>query len=323
MPFQDVEEVTENAYPSSPGVVQGWLRKIFIEDWALKLLALAITLLLWLAVTGVNKPVTIRTGVQLNFIRPDRLDISNEPPRTVDVLLTGRRSNLDKISKLDLVATVDVSDQREGERVVRLTSDRVQMDLPDGVKIESFQPSTIPVRLEPIVERQVEVEVKLVGKLDETRETYSVRASPEQITVRGPAGHVNSLGEAPTESISLDGRRDSFVAPHVAIDIADNKIDLLTTSVDVTVEIGERRTEKTFTGVPVTSEQGGTPEPRVATVTLYCPISVIGQLHPSDIRITLTRTPQNAVEPHLQLPEAIRDRVTLRSIKPSQFTLPR
>jgi YbbR domain-containing protein len=175
MPFQDVEEVSENEYPSSPGIIQGWLRRIFIEDWALKLLALAITLLLWLAVTGVNKPVTIRTGVQLNFIRPDKLDISNEPPRTVDVLLTGRRSNLDKISKLDLVATVDVSDQHEGERVVRLSSDRVQMDLPDGVKIESFQPSTIPVRLEPIVERELEVEVTLVGKLDETRETYAIR----------------------------------------------------------------------------------------------------------------------------------------------------
>jgi YbbR domain-containing protein len=251
------------------------------------------------------------------------LDISNEPPRSVDVLLTGRRSNLDKLSKLDLVATVDVSDQHEGERVVRLSSDRVQMDLPDGVKIESFQPSTIPVRLEPIVERQVDVEVKLVGKLDESHETYAVRASPDKITVRGPAGHVSMLREAPTESISLDGKKESFVAPHMAIDIADNKIDLLNAAVDVTVEIGERRTEKTFTSVPVTSDQGVLPQPRVATVTLYGPISVIGQLQPADVAVTLTRNPQNVLEPHLQLPAAIRDRVTLRSIKPSQFTIPR
>jgi YbbR domain-containing protein len=259
----------------------------------------------------------------LNFIRPERLDISNDPPRTVDVFLTGRRSNLDKISKLDLVATVDVSDQREGERVVRLTSDRVQMDLPDGVKIESFQPSTIPVRLEPILERQVQVEVKLVGKPDDNYETYAARATPDKVTVRGPAGHVSALREAPTESISLDGTKETFVAPHVAIDIADNKIDLLNTFVDVTVEIGERRTEKTFTGVPVTSDQGGTPQPRAATVTLYGPISVIGQLTPSDIGVTVTRTQQNVLDPHLQLPAAIRDRVTIKSIKPSQFTIPR
>jgi hypothetical protein len=107
----------------------------------------------------------------------------------------------------------------------------------------------------------------------------------------------------------------------VAIDIADNKIDLLNTSVDVTVEIAERRTEKTFDSVPVTFDQGGTPQPRTATVTVYGPISAIGQLQPSDVAITLTRGQQNVLEPHLQLPAAIRDRVTLRSIKPSQFTI--
>ncbi|HYV25663.1 MAG TPA: hypothetical protein VE969_10555 [Pyrinomonadaceae bacterium] len=29
-----------------------WLRRIFVEDWSLKLLALAITLVLWFLVTG-------------------------------------------------------------------------------------------------------------------------------------------------------------------------------------------------------------------------------------------------------------------------------
>jgi YbbR domain-containing protein len=323
MPFQDVEEVAENEYPSPPGLIQGWLRKIFIEDWALKLLALAITLLLWLAVTGVNKPVTIRTGVQLNFIRPDKLDISNDPPRTVDVLLTGRRSNLDKISKLDLVATVDVSDQHEGERVVRLTSDRVQMELPDGVKIESFQPSTIPIDLERIVDRQVAVEVKLAGKLDEAHEVYSVRANPNVITVRGPVGHVTAMKDAPTESISLDGKQETFVVPHVSIDVADNKIDLLNTTVDVTVEIGERRAEKTFAGISVTSDQGGTPQPQTASVTVYGPLSVINQLSSSELSVTLTRAADNTLAPHLQLPAAVRDRVTMKSIKPAQFTVSR
>ncbi len=55
---------------------------MFLEDWGLKLLALAITVVLWLAVTGQNKPVTLRvSGVQLNFLRPEGLEISNEPPR--------------------------------------------------------------------------------------------------------------------------------------------------------------------------------------------------------------------------------------------------
>jgi YbbR domain-containing protein len=318
MPFQDVEEVSTTEYSGPPGAFEAWLRKIFIEDWGLKLLALAITLLLWLAVTGVNQPVTIRTSVQLNFIRPDKMEISNDPPRTVDVLLTGRRSKLDSIKQLDLVATVDVSDLHEGERVVRLSSDRVEMELPDGVKIDAFQPSIVPVHLEPIIERQIEVDVKLDGKPEDGYEVYSIRSSPGKIRVRGPAGRVNGLEKAPTETISLEGKKEGFTATNTAIDISDPKIDLLDSVVDVTVEIGERREERTFTGVTVTS--GPADRPLTAAVTVVGPASVISQLKLNDLKIVLTT---GTLEPRLSLPAEIQDRVTLKSIKPSQFSVPR
>jgi YbbR domain-containing protein len=321
MPFQDVEDVSTTEYSGSPGVVESWVRKIFIEDWRLKLLALAITLLLWLGVTGVNKPVTIRTGVQLNFIRPEKLEISNDPIKTVDVLLTGSRDKLASISQLDLVATVDLSDQREGERVVRLSSGRVQMELPQGVKIESFQPSTIPIHLEPIVERQIDVEMKLEGNPADGHEVYAVRASPSKITVRGPAGHVNGLQKAPTETISVDGRMESFSATHVAIDVPDYKVDLVDSAVDVTIEIGERRTARIFTGVPVATDQGGAPQPKTAIVTLFGPASVIDQLKTEDVKVLLVSTSSGSLETRLSLPPGLQDRVSLKSIKPSQFSI--
>ena len=35
-------------------------RRVFLEDWLLKLIALAITLALWLGVTGLRAPTTVR-----------------------------------------------------------------------------------------------------------------------------------------------------------------------------------------------------------------------------------------------------------------------
>ena len=322
MPFQDIEEISATQYPDSPSPVEAWLRKIFIDDWFLKLLALAISLLLWLAVTGINKPVTIRTSLQLNFIRPDKLEISNDPPRTVDVLLTGRRSKFESLGPADLVATVDLSEQHEGERVVRLSADLVKMDLPEGVKIESFQPSTIPIRLEPIVERQVVVEAKLEDKPADGYEVYSVKPSPEMVTIRGPAGHVSALDKAPTETISVAGRKESFTAPRVAIDLPDHKLDLVEPSVDVMVEIGEHRTEKTFSGVSVVADQGGTPRPRNITVTLFGPASVISQLKTDDLKVSLSSSSGDA-EPHVNLPPGLQDRVTVKSITPAKISIAR
>src|SRR5215212_10198790 len=199
MPFQDIDEVAETTRPARPpSRVDKLLRKIFMEDWSLKLLSLAIALVLWLVVTGQNQPVTAHVNIQLNFIRPPSLEISNDPPRTVDVMLTGSRNKLDNLTSLDLVVTVDISDQRSGERVLRL-ADKAQITLPQGIKIDGFQPSAIPIRLEEIVERQVAVEPKLEGKPTDGFEVYSVYPNKGSVVLRGPASRVNALQKVMTE----------------------------------------------------------------------------------------------------------------------------
>src|SRR6478672_3265182 len=130
MPYQDTEDTETTPVARIPTAPERWLRKLFLEDWGLKLLALAITIALWLGVTGQNKPVTLRVnGVQLNFLRPSGLELSNDPPGTVDVTLTGSKEKLDRIGPRDLVANVDLGDQKPGERVLKLTLDRVKLDL--------------------------------------------------------------------------------------------------------------------------------------------------------------------------------------------------
>src|SRR5215470_2519407 len=185
MPFQDVDEIATPEPRPAPTRIEKLLRRIFIEDWSLKLLSLAIAIVLWLLVTGQNEPVTAHLNVQLNFIRPQSLEISNDPPRTVDVMLTGSRTKLDDLTSLDLVATVDISDQHEGERVLRL-ADKAQIILPQGIKVDTFQPSAIPIRLEEMIERQVEVEPKFEGKPADGFEVYGVNPNKGSVSVRGP-----------------------------------------------------------------------------------------------------------------------------------------
>jgi YbbR domain-containing protein len=323
MPFQDIEETAVTETPRSPSVVELWLHKIFVEDWRLKLLALTIALIAWIAVTSQNKPVTIRTSVQLNLIRPDNLEISNDPPKTVDVLLSGSRRDLEWISTPNLVATVDVADQKPGERVVRLSPERVDMDLPQGVKVESFQPSTIPIRLEPLVEQTREVEVRIEGKPAEGYEVYGINPAQNTVRVRGPASRIDALKKATTETISIDGRTESFAARQVAIDIPDHKIDVLDSMIDVTVEIGEKRAEKSFIGVPAHSPSGSGVQPSTASVTLSGPASAIANLRPEDIKIVVDVATNGASVARLDLPAPIKDQIKLLSIKPSQFSIVR
>ncbi|HEU4510144.1 MAG TPA: CdaR family protein [Pyrinomonadaceae bacterium] len=316
MPFQDIEdEVITTAPAAPPSRVERWLRQIFLEDWSLKLLSLAIAVVLWLLVTGQNEPVTAHVNVQLNFIRPQSLEISNDPPRTVDVMLTGSRNKLDNLTSLDLVATVDISDQRAGERVLRL-ADKAQISLPQGIKVDGYQPSAIPIRLEPIVERQVPVEPKLEGKPENGFEIYGVHPSKGSVAVRGPASRVNSLQKVMTESIWLAGHKETFTAPNVAIDVPDAKVDLVEPSISVEVQIGEVRTEKTFSGVVVNAPNGVKVEPATTAVTLLGSASLLEKLKANELKVMVD---QAGLDPKLELPDALKGKIVLKSVHVSKF----
>lgn len=241
MPYQDIEDINVVTPQRPPTFFGRLLRKVFIDDWGVKLLALGITLVMWMAVADFNKPRTIRVPVQLNFVRPNNLDISNEPPRTIDVELTGSRERLNNMRLSDLVATVDISDHPAGDRIVRLNNESVHMDLPDGVKIESFKPTTIPIRLEPNLERQLPVDIKLVGQPAAGFELVSSTAQPNVISVSGPASLIEKLQQAPTELISIEGKKGNFTALGVTIAISDSRIEVETPAVDVAFEISEKK----------------------------------------------------------------------------------
>ena len=314
MPFQDVDDIAISEPQAVPTRVEKLLRRIFIEDWSLKLLSLAIAIVLWLLVTGQNEPVTAHLNVQLNFIRPPSLEISNDPPRTVDVMLTGSRNKLDDLTSLDLVATVDLADQRSGERVLRL-ADRAQISLPQGIKVDGYQPSAIPIRLEEIVERQVTVEPKLDGQPSDGFEVYGVYPNKGSVTVRGPASRVNALQKVMTEGIWVAGHKESFTASNVAVDVPDPKVDLREPLVNVNVEIGERRVEKTLAGVSVSTADGGKVQPATTTVTVLGVASLINSLKAEEVKIVL----DNDLKPQLEVPDALKGKVTLKSVQTSKF----
>ena len=61
MPLRDTRRFEEPR-----GAAERWLRRIFVEDWSLKLLALAITLVLWFLVSGrvVEREIPVEPKLQ-------------------------------------------------------------------------------------------------------------------------------------------------------------------------------------------------------------------------------------------------------------------
>lgn len=320
MAFREVNE-GESRLARAPREALSWLHEIFLEGWTLKLIAVAISVGLWFAVTGQRTPTTVRLrNVQLDFQLPNDMEISNDPRRDIDITVSGNSDALENLNRRELVARVDVSDYKPGDRVVQLT-DKI-IDLPSGIKVVKIEPNTVPLRIEPSIEREVGVEARREGDLPDNYELYGVVITPPRIRVRGPASHVNALQKAMTETIPVEGRREGFAVPQVAVDIPDQKITVIDSVVNVRLEIGEQRIEKSFAGIAVSTNNGASARPAQATVTVYGPKSVLEQLRPEDVQLVLEVEEDGGVRNmRLQLPPGVADRVQLRSTRPTGFSI--
>jgi YbbR domain-containing protein len=309
------------------GAAARWLHALLFEDWSLKLLALAITLGLWYAVTGQRTPATLRLrGVHLEFIRPTDMEISNEPPDEVEVTLQGSRGKLDEINARNLVLRADISQLKPGDRVARLSPrQNVSMELPDGVEIVRVEPGSVAVRLERRVERELEVEARFEGNLPEGFVRGEVIINPARVRVRGPESHVDALDKAHTESISLEGQRESLTLPQTAIDIHDQKVAALDAVVSVRVEIREEVLTRRFTNVRVRAAVGAgvQVQPSNAVIEVRGARSAVERLRAEELEIVVEETADGTTVPRLSLPPALNGRVELVSTSPPRFSIVR
>jgi len=282
-------------------------RKIFLEDWVMKLIALLITLALWLGVTGLSTPTTKRFTVPLNFNLSNNADITNEPIQEVDIVLSGDKRKIEQINRAELMATVDLTDLAAGDRVLSLTPETVSVQRPLGVKLDEIQPSRIAVRLETVEEKDVEVKAATTGEPASGFEVYSETINPPKVRVRGPASSVRTLDHVLTDVIDLAGAQQDIVKRQVPVGVSNaKKTAVLNTVVDVSIRIGEKRLERRFS-IVVSGKRVG--------FALFGPRSIVEHVRSDELKADLTRTESGEESARIILPESIQDRVEIRNVR--------
>ena len=283
------------------------LRRVFVDDWLIKAIALFITVTLWLGVTGLRAPTTARLrSVPLNLRVSNDIEVTNSPVQEVDLVITGDKRKIDLLNQRDLVVSLDLIDVPAGERTIQMTAENVNIELPTGVKLEEIQPSKIAVKLEAVEEREITVQAVTEGATADGLEIYSKTISPAKVRVRGPESFVKSLDSVSTEKINLENRREDFTVRQVALNVVNPKVTVLDTAVDVAFRVGEKRIEKLFT-VPVETEAGN----KSATVALYGARSVLEPLKAENLKVVIA----DDASPNLILPSEISGRVEIRKLK--------
>jgi hypothetical protein len=288
------------------------LRKIFIEDWLMKLIALTITLGLWLGVSGLRAQITTRlNNIVLQPLISNEVEITNSPATEVALVVTGDRRKIDQIRADNLIATLDLTGIPPGDRIVQLTSETVKVpELPTGVKIEEIQPNRIAIKLETVEEREIPVKPEIEGSVGENFELYNIAVVPQSVRVRGPSSYIRSLDFVPTEKIDISNTQTDFIVEQVPLNLSNPKATILDAAIRVIFKIGEKRIERAFT---ITAEDGFFG--KKVSFKLYGAHSLVTNLNGENLQARIVKNEAGEDVPQIILPPELDGKVEIRDAK--------
>jgi YbbR domain-containing protein len=175
-----------------------------------KILSVFAAIILWLYVyqaveyEGVIKDVPVSFE---NFNNNLGLDIVSGYESTVDVTLKGTKSAINKLTKNDIKATVDLSQVTElGDYTLP-----IKTDPPNGAKIVEQSISEINLSVDKTIKKSISVQPKINYTLQYPYEIGEVSVEPGEIEVTGPETDINAISTAEAE-INLGSIRNNVIS---------------------------------------------------------------------------------------------------------------
>lgn len=170
------------------------------ENVAAKVLCVISAIVLWFYVVGTSSTIEEKVfrGVPVIVQGSDTIEsnlglsVISGYDYTVDLTLTGARSDIKGISLEDITAFVDVSDiKTAGERSLQ-----IKVNLPKGVQVAGQSASMIRVYVDKSISVSVPVQVEPLYSMDSTYSMGTPEPNFETVNVTGPEAELNKISHA-------------------------------------------------------------------------------------------------------------------------------
>jgi YbbR domain-containing protein len=274
----------------------GPLSGFFTRNWTLKLSALGLALLLWIAVRveAPNRQEVSGVPVRVDLADPGWALTDPPNPTTVQVRFGGPSRELLRMA-VDRPSLVIPLDQvASGDTTVVLRNQWVRVQDRAGVVVESIQPPMVRLALEPVERMALPPALRLTGELPAGLALSAPPvATPGEIRVSGPRSRILGLDSVPLRPLDLATVRSSGAIPlEVGMDRMEG-LQFIPTAVDVEFRV-EDRVERMVSGVPLSlGTNTGTDDlellPTTATVRLSGARSLLERVDPTGLLLVVDR----------------------------------
>ncbi len=254
------------------------LTTFFKTNFKEKILALIVTVVVWILVVSINK--NIRSfDIPLYVSIDNKVVFVKSPPKFIRVKTRGNAFNFAMIDKKKMKLKLALPSNKTGK--FKLFLDNSNFDFLSSVKILSIFPSEIKVKTALKEEKIVSIEPYLDGQPKEGFKIEKVEIEPKKVVVVGPKDFLENLDSVNTEKINIAGitktisKTVAIFTGNSAIKIKDNK-----KTAKITIKIDKDVRKMFFKKIPLVVEGNidAVIKPPYINVVLKGPIEKLNHL---------------------------------------------
>jgi len=188
-------------------------RPFIFRNLGLKLLAIAIALGVWFALSGQRRErISERSyRIPLSLVNiPSKTIVASPLPGAVDVRVRGPFTALRQLEPEKLEAVIDLLSSAPGEKTYRLAPEDI--NVPPEIEVIALSPAEVRVMLDQVAERLLPIVPALSGEVAPGSQVVDVTVYPRIARVIGPATALGKMSGIGTEPVSLANRAATFSA---------------------------------------------------------------------------------------------------------------
>ncbi len=261
------------------------LRRI-VRNWPLKLGAVALATVLYagLVVSQNARLVSVRVPIE-PIGQPGGAFLLEALPAVTSIRFYAPADVASRIGSADFRALVDLRDVSPTAGGVPQTEPVVLESLDERVRIIDYEPRMVTVRLDPVEDKVVPVEVQQ-GSIPSGLEVSDPQVEPDEVRVRGPsslvARVVRAIATVPNDPTAIDVDQDVDVVPVDERNEPVAPVDVEPARVRIRIHVGTLAVTRSvpvqvnYTGVPAPGYSVRQAAATPVAVTILGPAGTVG-----------------------------------------------
>lgn len=294
-----------------------------MRNLGLKLFSLLVSILLALYVHSASNSIvrTFVAPVEFRNVSDTRTILSPLNPSAL-VTVKGPSFIVGRIPSSPPVFSITLPTVSESRYQIQL--DPNTLPLPPNLEVLSVEPPSLEVAFDDVIEKELTVVVPRIGALDDSIRISGLVVTPDRIKAVGPRSILRSISSVETDPLdlrSVSGEDEKVLDLRGAPQLTRLSEQSVVVKINTRAVISERRIENLPVEIRSNLNMQFTLEPRVVTVVVSGPRTLIAGLKRSEISAFVgapdTTAAKTQVDVSIELPERLR----LVSVEPKRVEL--